>query len=181
MTRTLVQPPASSQLALTFANEVRIAFAKMRMDLSWRRRLPNASRVDESIVLASKKFIDACKEGSRAKAEAALAEGADRNATSEFGRTGLIWAILKGHEEFAVWLMEEKKADVDIKDCTGNNALSYCADLNLIKAAKVAIKRDANPFSKNNAGFTPAMLAKTRRYEKMQALLDGATSPAISL
>ncbi|VVB58289.1 Putative ankyrin repeat protein [Candidatus Anstonella stagnisolia] len=156
------------------ANPIVTAIPKQKgIDISWKSRLPHAPKLETSLVEASKKFIDACKKGDRATAEEALSEGADKNATGEFDRCGLIWAIINRHEDFAMWLMAYKRVDVNSKDCTGNDALSYCADLNMELAATTAISHGGDVFSKNNVGFTAEMRARTRGYKRMEDMLKG--------
>ena len=76
-------------------------------------------------------FLEACENGEVAKVNAAIVLGVDVNTKDTHSQTGLIWAILRKHENIVDILLAQPAIDINGKDNSGWFPLQVAAGLGL--------------------------------------------------
>ena len=64
-----------------------------------------------------------CRDGNIERLRAALASGQDINRSDEDFTTGLMWALIRGHNSVVELLLSQPSLDVNISDSDGATAL----------------------------------------------------------
>ncbi len=81
------------------------------------------------------------------------------NVTDKYGCTLLHWAALKGHLEFAKFLVNEKKANVNAKDILGRTPMHFAVMNDYLDLVELLISAEANIDARDNNGQTPLCVA----------------------
>lgn len=121
---------------------------------------------------SDQKLLQAAHKGDLAGVQAALAAGANVNATSERGQTALMLAAPGGYTEIARVLIEAK-ANVNAHDGDGTTALMIATNfINTVEMVKLLIKAKANVNARTKGeGVTALMLASANGFEEIVTLL----------
>ena len=119
-------------------------------------------------------FLEACENGEVAKVNAAIVLGVDVNTKDTHSQTGLIWAILRKHENIVDILLAQPAIDINGKDNSGWFPLQVAAGLGL---TSVVAKLGGMPALRgvNDQGGlferTPLNLATTQGKESKGAMV----------
>ena len=105
-----------------------------------------------------------------------IEHGADVNAKNKFGNTPLIWGAMATNSAKCLEILIKNKADINVKGYKGETALHVAAEVNNVKNAKVLIDGGADTEIKNDAGLTPAELAKEKGSADVLELLRSASN-----
>ena len=105
-----------------------------------------------------------------------LAHGAAVNGTMEGGRSPLMIAVERGHEDIANLLIDAG-ANLEFRDVNGRSALACAAKFGKIKMTKLLLEKGAEINTKDQDGRTPLSLVAERglpEYSEVLALLINA-------
>lgn len=88
------------------------------------------------------------------------------NVTNKAGQTPLMLALKGGKNESSDYLLS-LEADVSPKDSSGNTALHYASETNLLNEVKECVSLGADVNAINNANETPICIAARKQYEPL--------------
>ena len=122
-----------------------------------------------------------CQGGKLDEVRSVLAGGGDVNNKSNGGSTGLMLAVMTGHNSIVKLLLEQPAVKVNEKNSGGCTALHYAASGNNPEGARMLLLHPGfnSPNSTDNEGETALMLA-VRRHKK-EVLLELVKYESISL
>ena len=113
-------------------------------------------------------FLEACENGEVAKVNAAIVLGVDVNTKDTHSQTGLIWAILRKHENIVDILLAQPAIDINGKDNSGWFPLQVAAGLGLTsvvaKLGRMPTLRGVN--DQGDGGQTPLSWATRNGKDK---------------
>ena len=109
-------------------------------------------------------FVNLCMDGRLSEVEASLRRGQDVNTKNSSGRTGLIWAAVRGHTSVVQLLLTVENCDVNCQSNNGHTALHLAS---FIDNSEIVRSLLAHPGmrSENIRGYggqTPLMRAVMR-------------------
>ena len=119
-------------------------------------------------------FLEACENGEVAKVNAAIVLGVDVNTKDTHSQTGLIWAILRKHENIVDILLAQPAIDINGKDNSGWFPLWAAADLGLTSVVAKLGRMPALRGVNDQGGLferTPLNLATTQGKESKGAMV----------
>lgn len=93
--------------------------------------------------------------------------------TDLHGRTALIWAAYRGHDE-AVKVLLEEGSQVTLKDRSGNTALHWATIKGCAQVIKLLLEADADPFDTDGEGKSSIDYAKEKRWPWFDQILSSA-------
>ena len=130
-----------------------------------------------------------CSLGDFEEVRAALTRGEDVNwvgglwgtITNYHSQTGLMLAVMKGHNCIVTLLLEQPKVDLNLTDPEGYTALHYAAQYDNVEAVRLLLAdlRLNTVNLKDRYGKTPVMDAML--YKKENALRKLVASPSVDL
>ncbi|MCS7065115.1 MAG: ankyrin repeat domain-containing protein [Fimbriimonadales bacterium] len=135
--------------------------------------------------LHNEQLLAAVEQGDVARVKALLHEGASVNADTRSGLTALSLAIIRGHEEIALLLIEHG-ASLGARDRTGylremnpgNSPAYYAAVYGRTRVLKAMLERGVSPNQRDRNGRTLLMLAAENGHrEAVRLLLQYGADP----
>lgn len=102
--------------------------------------------------------------------------------TDLHGRTALIWAAYRGHDE-AVKVLLEEGSQISLKDRSGNTALHWATIKGCAQVIKLLLEAGADPFDTDGEGKSSIDYAKEKRWPWFDKILSSAghsTGPRLS-
>ena len=110
-----------------------------------------------------------------------LDEGADVNNRDSKSRTALMYAVYKGNIEAAAALVVGPRADLELQDDFGSNALMYAASGGSESCCRLLHSRGASLDVRNKDGLTALIYAiQNRQGEAVRTLLELGADPLVS-
>jgi cytochrome c len=124
---------------------------------------------------------DAAKAGDLERVRQLIDTGANLDARAGFG-TALHWAIVNGHDEVAVLLIE-RGANVNVSTSALGTPLHSAAKAGNARVALLLLERGANVDARQGSGYTPLHLAAEQgQVEVLRVLIDhGADVRALAV
>ncbi|TAL26957.1 MAG: ankyrin repeat domain-containing protein [Alphaproteobacteria bacterium] len=102
-----------------------------------------------------------------------LEQGADAALKNPEGETALMWAILNQMIDLIPVFVKAAPVTLNLPDNDGNTPLSRAAEWGYDEEARVLLKHGARPDTRNNAGETPAELAKRHGHDGIAGVITG--------
>ena len=122
-----------------------------------------------------------CQGGKLDEVRSVLAGGGDVNNKSNGGSTGLMLAVMTGHNSIVKLLLEQPAVKVNEKNSGGCTALHYAASGNNPEGARMLLLHPGfnSPNLTNNCGETALMFAVI--FRKKEALVELVKHQSVSL
>ena len=125
-------------------------------------------------------FSEFCREGNIQAVREAIISGVNVNAADDFGRTPLILAAHKGHDEIVNALLDSG-ADPNHKNAGGMTALMLSAWRGYAEIVSALLHAGADPNAKNNDGETALMFAAMcGHYDILHSLIESGADVNIA-
>lgn len=111
----------------------------------------------EEVTMCDRQLIDAARYGDLDKVKELIDNGANFNIKDGiFKKTPLYFAVCNGYLEIVKYLIDEKKADFNVKDNDGRTPLHLAASNGCLEIVKYLIDKKKVDFTiKSNFGDTP--------------------------
>ena len=137
----------------------------------------------DSLIRERNSFRQLCWKGNLEEVRAALVRGEDVNGVEArfSNQTGLMLAVMKGHNSIVRLLLEQPTLDLNLSDNGGTTALHFAAQYDNAEVVRLLLfdprQNCVNP--KDNYGKTPVMSAMFYRQEN--ALRELVSNPSVDL
>ena len=100
-------------------------------------------------------FVALCERGDLAAVRGAVGRGVDLNSADTYGLSGLMRAVLHGHNNVVEWLLQQSYIDISRRDRAGQTALHFAVDYNSPALLSLLLAHPtADPAARDDDGRT---------------------------